>query len=397
MNKEDNNKYLDYVANILSQNATNEDFDSIKEDIKNDIENITLFKEYANVWNSCSLLDKTTPEEEIDKSYNKIKEKLKIHPKEIILESKQKNIFREVLKIASIFILAFALGATGYYFFNQNSLKKEKIVYNEINVPYGAKSNITLPDGTLVWLNAGSKLRYPKNFDRINRDVYLDGEGYFEVVKNKDLEFVVHTDEVDVKAIRTTFNVKSYPDEGIIETTLIEGLVKVVKKGSNTKRYAPVYLKPNQKVTFQKDNFKQVNLNTKKEIKENRLHTKEDANLNKKIENKKAAKVLITEKIKPEIYTSWKDNRWIIESEVLGSLAKKLERRYDITIKFEDEKLKTFIFTGTLKNDPLEQVLKAMELTAPLKTSVQGKEVFFESNKKSVIYQNHIKKIKKRT
>lgn len=384
------NKILDSVLNILSNNTSEDDLKSINEGFEKDEAQQKVLDDYTSIWNSCSLVDTTTSEENVALAYKQLRSKIKIPQKEIILETKQNSVFKQILKIAAIFILAFTLGAVGYYYFNFNSLKNEKIVYNEIDVPYGAKSQIKLPDGTSVWLNAGSKLRYPKNFDRINRDVYLTGEGYFEVSKNKKLPFIVHAEDVEVKAIGTVFNVKSYPDEGIVETILVEGMVKVSKGNTITKKYSQIYLKPNQKVTFRKDNFETLNLNKAKKSKsiDNR---KIDNKLSNRLEKKKIPPVVITEKITTDLYTSWKDERWIIESEELGSLAIKLERRYDINIKFNDEKLKTFKFTGTLKDDPLEQVLKAMELTAPIETSVSGKEVLFDSNQGSILYHNHIK------
>lgn len=379
------NNFLDLAVNVITNNVSEKDSQSLEGELKMGAEQQKELEDYYYIWNSCSLIDKTATSKEIEDAYHRLKDKIKIPKKEIVLESKQRIISKEILKIAAIFILAFALGALGYYFFNFNNLKNEKIVYNEIDVPYGAKSQIKLPDGTNVWLNAGSALKYPKNFDRVNRDVYLKGEGYFEVSKNKKLPFVVHADDIEVKAIGTVFNVKSYPDEEIIETTLVEGMVKVTKKSTNSKKYNHVYLKPNQKVTFRRDDFETVNLNEKESSKNT---VKKDIST-KKIENKKVPEVVITEKIATDLYTSWKDERWIIESEELGSLATKLERRYDIKIKFNDKNLKTFKFTGTLKDDPLEQVLKAMELTAPIVTSVSGEEVIFESNKKSILYHSH--------
>ncbi len=103
----------------------------------------------------------------------------------------------------------------------------KKMALNEITVPYGRKTAVVLADGTKVWLNAGSHFAFPQKFDEGKREVFLEGEGYFEVTKNKDQPFIVSTQNIDVKVFGTKFNISAYPSDNFCETILLEGSVSV--------------------------------------------------------------------------------------------------------------------------------------------------------------------------
>ena len=116
--------------------------------------------------------------------------------------------------------------------------------YTEIKVPLGAISEIILPDSSQVMLNAGSTIRFRSDYNSNNRDIQLQGEGYFKVAKNENLPLIVNTGNLKIKAVGTEFNVKAYPDEGIIETTLVSGIVEISKEGQDNVQFD---LKPNQR------------------------------------------------------------------------------------------------------------------------------------------------------
>src|SRR5690606_4106540 len=126
---------------------------------------------------------------------------------------------------------------------NPGTEKVAGIAMNEVVAPKGSKTRIILVDGTSIWLNGGSRLKYPKNFSMENREVYLIGEGYFEVVHNNKHSFVVHTKNADIVDLGTTFNVKAYEESKTTETTLIEGSLEVVLKNKKAKR---ILIKPKE-------------------------------------------------------------------------------------------------------------------------------------------------------
>jgi transmembrane sensor len=236
----------------------------------------------------------------------------------------------------------------------------EKETFTTYTVPIGAKGQIDLKDGTRAWINAGSVLKYSDFYGYKNRIVYLEGEGYFEVAKNENLTFMVKTKEVCVKALGTKFNVKAYPNDASIETSLMEGSV-MVEKSKNAEISGlgnGLLLEPNQSLVIKKQPVLHNSQNVTFTVQLNKL---DDVGY----------------------ISSWKDDVWSIKSEPLDELAKKLERRYNIKIMFSDESLKKIKFTGKIKNDPVEQVLKAIELTAGIKTHISHNEVLIEKDSRN--------------
>jgi transmembrane sensor len=302
-------------------------------------------------------------------------------PEELLTESsnKRKPVFLQILKIAAIVIPIFLLGGILSYYILGNRSKPENITYTEIRAPYGARTVIVLPDGSTVWLNAGSKIKYMNVFNRDNREIQLHGEAYFKVAKNAGLPFDVKTGELSIRAVGTEFNVKSYDDEDIIETTLVEGKI-LINQGK--KRSGSVYLEPHQQAFYMKYN---KNL-TVKDMKAVREAKPEVLKLKEGI-------IYIAEKVDPQPIVAWKDNRLILKGEELSNLVIKLERKYDVKFIFGSEKLKAFRFSGTLENETLTQVLDVIKLSAPLEYKLQGKMVLiFENKQRTEKFNNHMKK-----
>jgi transmembrane sensor len=257
--------------------------------------------------------------------------------------------------------------------------KPEKITYTEIKAPFGARTEIVLPDGSTVWLNAGSKIKYMSVFNKDNREIQLSGEGYFKVTKNADLPFDVKTGDLSIQALGTEFNVKSYDDEDIIETTLVEGKIAIYQ---DRKQKGSVYLEPHQQALYVKFN-KNLTVRDLEAVKE----AKPDVLTFRK------GIMYIAEKIDPVPIVAWKDNRLILKGEELSDLVIKLERKYDVKFVFASEKLKQFRFTGTLENETLTQVLDVIKLSSPIAYTLQGKTVlFFENKHMTEQFNNHLKK-----
>jgi transmembrane sensor len=308
-------------------------------------------------------------------AYNSFLDHINKYENQKTADRKEKNAFirNTVLRYAAIFIIIFSVGIA-CYFLGHNISPGADRNYCEINVPYGSRSVVILPDSSKIWLNAGSKIKYNRVFDISCREVFLEGEAYFEIKKARHA-FVVYTSHIDIHVMGTAFNVKSYPDEDNIETTLVEGNIRIESKKSNK----PVYLKPREKLTYHKPDARSEVSYLKKEIeKEQTVHSDLTET---PLASKPAREILIKKNVNTEEYTSWKDGTLIFNKEPLESLARKLERKYDITFSFEDEKLKSYSYSGTLRDFPLEQVLRALELTSPIKYSINEKNVKLYFNK----------------
>jgi len=241
------------------------------------------------------------------------------------------------------------------------------LAYNEINTPKGSRTRLTLPDGTQVWLNAGSSIRYPMDFFRGDRKVTLTGEAFFDVKKSSRKRFIVNTSDIAIEVWGTKFNVKAYPDESIIRTTLVEGSISI-KKLKGSVRDKETYLIPNQTAIYYKDENTIAEQDKQAEVPESRkvVHT-----------------VQIQNEIKTVLYTSWKDDKWIIEGESLGSLARELERRYNVSISFDNESIKKYRFNGILADETFEQVLEIIKVSAPINYTIKSNQVRLEEDLRS--------------
>lgn len=205
----------------------------------------------------------------------------------------------------------------------------------EVEAPAGFRMNIVFGDGTKVWLNNGSKLRYPYRFDSKSRKVFLTGEAYFIVAHNKDVPFIVSTRNLDIKATGTEFNVSAFPGDDIEETTLVEGQVGIYKTGSEIRIKT---LEPGECIKYnsQKNNC-----------------TMESGDIRK--------------------YIAWKDGLLIFKNDSIPVIAKKLERWYNVDVKIVNENVKEFTCTGTFSEETLTQVLELMSLPSPVNYKLSPK------------------------
>lgn len=273
--------------------------------------------------------------------------------------------------VAASIVAFFSLG----YMLNQMLLLKDhkpvmvrEAAYNEVTAPIGSRvSLVLLSDGTQVWLNAGSKLRYPALFNEGERQVYLEGEAFFDVSKGREL-FVVKTSDLEIKVYGTRFNVKSYPEEDLIQTTLVEGSLSVEPlKGRNSRE--TVMIEPNQQVTFFKSD------RSIPSARKDQAQTNEPDEQAYETIDVKSGEILVTPEIDPQPITSWKDEEWVFSREPLDQLATKLERRFNVDISFEDEALKNYVFTGSFRDETFEQILDILELGAPVTCEIDKNHV----------------------
>ncbi|CAM3951898.1 FecR family protein [Pedobacter westerhofensis] len=245
---------------------------------------------------------------------------------------------------------------TGFYFYaNISPRRPDYTVMNTIYVPFGKTRELILPDGTRLRLNSGSTITYPQSFAANKREVTLQGEGFFEVTKNRKRPFLVVTDHLTVKVLGTVFNVKAYADDKNTETTLLRGKVQVELKDRPEKS---IILLPNEKLVVMNDSPDNDNIVNDKEARtEYQL---------KKLPN-----------IKPEDIkeTAWLSNRMVFINENFEGVAKQMERKYNVQIIFDDQVLKTEQISGVLEKESLENALGIIKLTTPFKFKTEGRTI----------------------
>lgn len=207
--------------------------------------------------------------------------------------------------------------------------------YNSIETPKGGQYQVTLPDGTNVWLNAASKLSYPVSFaNRQDRIVEVSGEAYFEVAKDKNHPFIVKNGLQEVRVLGTHFNISSYADDGAIKTTLLEGSVEVSSAGIRS------MLKPGQE-----------------SVVKDRQITVGPANI--------------------EAVMAWKNAMFVFDHDQLESIMRKIGRWYDVEIVYQDPELKKETFSGGISRfEQVSDVLKKLSLTHAVKFQIEGRRIF---------------------
>jgi ferric-dicitrate binding protein FerR (iron transport regulator) len=287
-----------------------------------------------------------------------------------------------VSSAAAVFLLAFFLGINHHK--NQATVIatiEKPVTYTEVKAPLGARSEIKLPDGTEVILNAGSSISYSSNYNSLNREIVLEGEGYFKVARNPDLPLCVDAGNIIIKATGTEFNVKAYSDENIIETMLGSGNVEISQRGNEKNKDVVLKLEPNQKAMYARQSDRLI-LEKIKEIEP--LAVKPASTIIKDLLVSPKTNVEVEQEI------SWTKNKLIIKRENLESLCTKLGRKYNVSFVFRDDEIKKCRFTGVLLDETFEQIMDAIMLVAPIDYSLNGKSVYLFSKKDLTTGTKHI-------
>ena len=247
----------------------------------------------------------------------------------------------------------------------------------EMSVPLGARSHVKMPDGTDIWINAGSTLSYDANYGEATRTVRLKGEAFFDVARDKLHPFIVHTSALDVHAVGTRFNVKAYSDEKTVAATLEEGKIEV--RILDTGDDKNIILKENEKIVILKRIRKEelYTENADEKVFENIQHTRHD------LSQKQLVSIL--SHVNTQLVTSWKDDRWIIQGQELGLLAPMLERRFNIRIIFGNDEIKKFKFTGIIESETVDQIMKLLTMTAPVEYSITKDMITLNLDKKKIL------------
>lgn len=223
---------------------------------------------------------------------------------------------------------------------------------NIIATQKGSKTTITLIDGTRVWVNADSKLTYNNTFGVKTRSVWLSGEAYFEVAKDKDHPFIVHTDLMDVTALGTAFNVRSYKGEDDAETALMEGSVQIAFKKKETGK---ILLKPMEKVVVRNPAASTYPAKEQPEI--------------------AVVKVVYDSTQAVAAETGWLTNRLVFKQERLDVIIKTLERHYGYDIKVQNTKLLDRKLSGIFKDESLIEILETFRLAAGIQYKIDKNNV----------------------
>lgn len=283
-----------------------------------------------------------------------IHHKIKIEEAIFLNKTKPKIRFIDYLiRIAAILFLPLLIASLFFYF--QNNSFRNVQSYSEIYSPIGTRTTFYLPDGSTGRLNGGSSLRFPTQFNGKTRDVKLTGEAYFKITPNHKKPFIVSTDKIDVKVFGTSFNIMAYSDEQITEVTLERGQIEIFKKTDNIKKSIGI-LKPDESCAY-----------------------------DLKSDSSEIFSINSTEKL------SWLDGKLTFKYEPFEEVVRKINRWYNVNIIIKDEVLESYIYYGTFKDETLEEVLRLLHFTAPIRyrdlERVRKQDGTFEKRKIEIYYK----------
>jgi transmembrane sensor len=371
-------KYWILLSKKLTGEATVAELELLKVLISSNPEWNSIMENMVELWHSKPVAEKPAPDHKAEDAYlmhvNRLKEKapdFKTYP--LFTENnmyaepptRKRPFYKHWITYACATILVIVVSL--YPVLSGSDTKPEttatKNPANEISINPGSRTKIALPDGSQVWINSGSKLTYDESFKGGTRDVQLDGEAYFDVVKDAAHPFIVHTSGIDIKVLGTAFNVKAYKAEPVVEATLIHGSIEVINQH---RPGAPgVMLKPHEKLIYKKYPI----TNGRDQRADVNLPAEPDSySITIKPLSKNVADTDIPE-------TAWVYNKLTFEDERFEDLALKMERWYDLKITFESEKLKNHRLSGSFVNETAEEALNELKFLLPFKFSIKNKEV----------------------
>ncbi len=284
---------------------------------------------YVGRWKSAGQYPSPFADESKEKAWNKLQMHVRRQAK---ILPKRKNRWISYASAAVAAIVLFIIGISIQL--PDNHPQRELIV----TVENGQKASVQLPDGSSVRLNSASELRYSPDFGEKNRTVRLVGEAYFDVESQPDNPFIVLThDNLQVKALGTKFNIKSYPNDALVIGTLLEGKIEV-SDGLSSEVLAP---------------YDQV-----------RYHIREETFRKSRVDNAEEA-------------IFWMTDQFIFDKERLEDIAKMLERTYNVTIAFSSPGIKEIRYSGKIKNNSMENVLSLITAVSPIQYTMIESHIIF--------------------
>lgn len=305
------------IINYLSKEISQDELDTLRAWIMESDANRDYYMQLQDIWNSAST--KADIEFNSELAYQRFLSRISALQEET---PKTRKLFfiRPPFQWAVAACVAFLLGGLSFSFY---SSKIDENKFYSVSVPLGAKSKVELPDKSVVWLNAGSTLRYQQNFGQKTRQVSLIGEGYFEIAKNAAMPFTVKANEVSVKVLGTKFDVRAYPDDKQLDVTLLQGSIglSTIYKPDSSMR-----LVPNQRAILNKVNHG---------VSISRFQASNAA--------------------------AWTKGEIIFDEELFGQIVRRLEREYNVTINVKDESINKLCFYGDFRNaQSIEEIFNIM-------------------------------------
>lgn len=281
--------------------------------------------------------------------------KLQIHKASTVVTYRKKpSVFNRSRAVAAVAAVVCAACIITWALFVHSVSATSKT--SQVMAKRGARQKVTLPDGSVVNINADSKLEYNNHFAEKTREVWLTGEAFFEVAKQAGTPFIIHTGNINIKVLGTSFNVKSYPDDATVETSLIQGKVQV---SFEDRPDESIILHPNEKLTV-----KNKQSHARRAIADTLSQASITVNNLNPLQH--AGQI-------PE--TAWLQNTIAFSNASLSEIAMMLERHFDVTVEFANPDVMYYRYTGIFEEEELSKILAVMKLSKPFNYNIDGKKI----------------------
>ncbi len=351
------------------------------------------------LWNETDP-DKVTPPKGYDLILDRIHHKINLLQPGLVkarrATSQNKSIhFNSILKNLSRIAAILLLPVMVYLCWEVADQKmweksQAEVVYNEFICPLGARSHFILPDGTKGWLNNGSQLKYPSKFTEKIREVELTGEAYFDVVHNKRRPFIINTDGLDVKVTGTKLNVYAYPDDKYQSFTLVDGSIEIIDRDEGEERTI-LKMRPGQHAVYAMsedgshvETSENGSMRDDAKIDSDVCSDKVDKSAGHSSIQKSdalAGKIQV-EKKETSLYTGWKEGKLVLRNDPMPMMLKRIERWYNVKFNIADERIDEYTYWATFEEESLDQVLKMLALTGPIKFDKKPRELLSDGTYK---------------
>lgn len=317
---------INKIWGIVVGDSNEADKQLVLAELEQDKEAQKVYNELKNIWALLSST-KEMPLAEANEMYSRFKKQLPS------ASNNRRMRLSNLFKYAAIFILGVMITSLSIYFTERKGwMGSDKEFIQTVVADKGQISKVILPDSSVVWINSGSKITYNSKFARNNRKIELVGQAFFHAAHNEKIPFVVDVNGFLVKVLGTKFDVNAYSGEKNIRVVLESGRVELCQSSNHDFKYT---LSPGEMATF--------NLEDKK---------------------------LTIDKVKPELFSSWKEGVLIFRDKPMTEVLDELQRRYNIDIEVKDHDIYKSVFTARLSDEPLDKVLKSMEFSCSLKATI---------------------------
>jgi ferric-dicitrate binding protein FerR (iron transport regulator) len=325
----------------LSGEADLEEIQELRKWLNSDPVNKEIYENVAEFWKSSKIgLDTKDHDNAYNLLLGRINSFHETNVKHIDLKKsfRANNGWRRLQLVAAV-IIFFVISFWGVQISLEDRVKEEPAIHSEAIVEKqnqnGQKSTIKLPDGSTVWLNAGSVISYPKIFDSNERRIILTGEAFFDVQKDVQRPFIVEAGNLNISVLGTQFNVKAFPGENVSNVSLVSGKVKV-DRIRDENQYESLFLEPGEEIAYSEENGQ-----------------------------------VERQKFDVEYVTGWKDGLLILKNDSFDSFIRKLKQWYGVEVEVKGIPNRNFIVTGRFQNENMENVLRTLQFSRDFEFTIE--------------------------